>query len=292
MKKDHTQLVNFCLICGKEIRNVKNLYPCLFKNKRYCSDNCRHTKLSSEKSGDKNPSRRDEVKQKISQTLTEGYRSGRIKPTTKSEEGIRTISLSKLGKKNPNYQGKSVVKIKATNAKKSEEDKLLRIQRLKEARRGKISTLSKESNPQWYENIKAAAKNSERRTKIRIARIKYLEAQLQKSGKRFTPGYSSQAVSFFEKIDKEFDTVGIYALHPGEYRTKSYYFLDYINFDKKIIIEWDERQHYDRYFQLREKDINRQSEIQQEFLDFQILRLKPFLHSEEQMIDQVRQVFN
>jgi len=59
----------------------------------------------------------------------------------------------------------------------------------------------------------------------------------------------------------------------GEYHIRKLgYFLDYINFYKKIIIEWDESYHFDEEGKLREKDVIRQKEIQKVFPDFKFIR--------------------
>jgi very-short-patch-repair endonuclease len=52
------------------------------------------------------------------------------------------------------------------------------------------------------------------------------------------------------------------------------YWLDYINFDLKVIIEWDEKRHYDASGNLKERDIRRQEEIQEYFPDFLFLRIR------------------
>jgi very-short-patch-repair endonuclease len=51
------------------------------------------------------------------------------------------------------------------------------------------------------------------------------------------------------------------------------YWLDYINFEKKLIIEWDERSHY-KNNKLKEKDVLRQNAIQKVFPDFQFSRIQ------------------
>jgi len=67
---------------------------------------------------------------------------------------------------------------------------------------------------------------------------------------------------------------GRYATNGGEYCIKELgYFLDYFNSSAKLIIEWDEPHHYDDHGNLNQKDVQRQSEIQDLYSNFEFRRI-------------------
>jgi hypothetical protein len=95
--------------------------------------------------------------------------------------------------------------------------------------------------------------------------------------KEFTGhSFNKRASKWFEEYDKENNTKGQYAINNGdeEYFIEMLgYWLDYINFEKKTIIEWDERHHY-LHDELRVEDVNRQNAIKKLFPDFTFKRIK------------------
>jgi len=92
------------------------------------------------------------------------------------------------------------------------------------------------------------------------------------------PFYNIEACYYFYLFDSYYNTKGRYAVYGnGEFQIKELgYFVDYINFDLKLIMEWDENKHYDRNGRLKEKDVIRQQEIQNLYPDFEFRRLKSF----------------
>jgi uncharacterized protein (DUF433 family) len=81
--------------------------------------------------------------------------------------------------------------------------------------------------------------------------------------------FNKTSIFFFKYFDKLNNTNGLYG--ESEYYVKELnVFLDYVNFDLKLIIEWDEKQH--KYKQ--ELDIIRQNNIQKIFPDFTFKRIK------------------
>lgn len=110
--------------------------------------------------------------------------------------------------------------------------------------------------------------------KLRIAAIRHIEKNY---GIRF-PSYNKRACEYFKKFDEAHNTKGKYAVYGGgEYKIEEFgYFVDYINFDLKLIIEYDESWHYING-KLREKDVKRQKEIQQVFHDFEFRRIKDMI---------------
>jgi len=104
------------------------------------------------------------------------------------------------------------------------------------------------------------------KVKIRQAAVKRV---LLNNGK--FPAYNSEGVAFFKSFDKQHNTNGQYATNPNEFYIKELgYWPDYINFDKKIIIEIDEKFHEKQ----KEKDVIRENKIKEFYPDFKFLRFK------------------
>jgi hypothetical protein len=88
------------------------------------------------------------------------------------------------------------------------------------------------------------------------------------------PSFNLNSCEWFEKFDKENKTVGKYGTNGGEHYIEELgYWVDYINFEKKLIIEWDETTHY-YHDQLKEKDKIRQIEIEKIYPDFKFVRIR------------------
>ncbi len=87
------------------------------------------------------------------------------------------------------------------------------------------------------------------------------------------PNFNRSSIKFFKNFDEENDTWGLYGIN--EFHIKELgYWLDYFNQELKLIIEWDEEYHFDRKGNLREKDIQRQKEIQDLYPDFEFRRIR------------------
>ena len=111
-------------------------------------------------------------------------------------------------------------------------------------------------------------KNKDRRKKLRIARIKEIK---DKNGHIF-PNYNKKACEFFKEFDKHKNTNGFFG--EKEFLIEHLgYFLDYINFDLKLIIEWDEERHY-KNNKLKIKDKIRQKEIEEFYPNFNFIRIR------------------
>jgi hypothetical protein len=124
-----------------------------------------------------------------------------------------------------------------------------------------------------------------RKSKIRIQseeekrkrRVNVFERLKKIKGENFqmVPNWNPHACDFFEKFDIENDTTGRHARNGGEFYIKELgYWLDYINKDLKMIIEYDEERHFDENGILKDKDILRQYEIQKVYPDYQFLRIR------------------
>lgn len=111
-------------------------------------------------------------------------------------------------------------------------------------------------------------RSAETKRKLRVATINYYN-----NIGGIKPMYNLKACEFFDEFDKIHNTSGQYATRGGEYHIKNLgYFLDYINFEAKLIIEWDEKSHYKKG-KLRERDIKRQKEILDIFTDFNFIHI-------------------
>jgi len=130
--------------------------------------------------------------------------------------------------------------------------------------------------PSPLRNIK---RSRETRRKQRVSMLRWLSENVF-DGERVLPCYNVFACKVFSEIDEflgskfGIQSQGQYAGNGGEYQIdKLGYFLDYINWDLKIIIEWDEENHFFNG-KLKEKDIQRQKEIQKIFPDFLFIRIR------------------
>jgi transposase len=109
--------------------------------------------------------------------------------------------------------------------------------------------------------------------KLRLIHLKRIKEQIDEGG-QMIPFYNSKACKFFEHFDEVLNTQGQYAINGGEYYIKELgYWVDYINSDWKIIIEWDEESHY-KNGELKEKDVRREREIQEALPDYDIFRIR------------------
>lgn len=181
---------------------------------------------------------RTDVKQKISKSLIGKKRSQEIK---------QKISNTKKGKKLSEEHKQNISK--ACKGKKRSENAII--------------------------NISIAAKNKPKSKEHKLKmRQKAVERVLLNNGK--FPSYNKKAIEFFKNFDKKNNTNGQYATNPCEFYIKELgYWLDYINFDLKLIQEWDESHHFEKSTGLlKQKDVIRQQEIQEKFPDFKFVRIK------------------
>lgn len=134
-----------------------------------------------------------------------------------------------------------------------------------------------EKNRQIQIIVKNKPEQKEKHRKIRIK-------QIEQNYGICIPSYNLSACEYFKKFDEEHNTKGRYAVYGnGEYYISELgYFVDYINFDLKLIIEWDEEKHYNKDGTLKHKDIIRQQEIQEHFSNFEFKRIKENIGLKEQ----------
>lgn len=224
--------MNKCKYCGKEIDNKK----------KYCDKDCYYAFLRNPIN---NPmygrSHKEHTKSKISKSLAEEYTKfcvicGKgLKSRQKyfCSQNCRSIGIEG---ENNHFYGKS--------------HRWESIKSIENSQTGKVAS-------------------PETRRKMRISAINYRK-QLNPG---WHPNYSKRACEFFRQFDEENNTSGQHAENGGEYLIEDLgYYLDYINFDKKVIIEFDESRHY-AGGQLKEKDITREKEIKEYFPNFEFKRI-------------------
>lgn len=204
-------------------------------------------------------------------------------------ERIERLSERMKGENNPAKQfgiGEKISKAKAGKKRSKETiEKVRRAKRgkrlnlSKEARARKVEAFSGKNNPmkkfevveKVVKKTKGQKRTSESKKKMRLSRIKVIQKQ---HGQVF-PTYNFGACEFFKQFDIDFKTRGRYGTDGEEYYIKELgYWLDYINFDLNLIVEWDEEFHYNADGSLKEKDIQRQKEIQAYFPDFRFVRIR------------------
>jgi hypothetical protein len=119
-----------------------------------------------------------------------------------------------------------------------------------------------------YDEIYGKERAQEIRRKMRLSTIK----RIKEHNEIMFPNYSLIAIGYFQQFDIRYNTKGLYG--ENEYFIRELgYWPDYINFDLKLIIEWDEEYHYIND-KTKEKDTRRQREIQNYFPDFKFIRIR------------------
>lgn len=88
------------------------------------------------------------------------------------------------------------------------------------------------------------------------------------------PFYNPKACRLFEKLNKRYNWKLQHAENGGEHYINGLgYWVDAIDFENKIIIEYDEKHHF-KNGKLRDKDIQRQIEIQEKYPEYKFIRVK------------------
>jgi len=181
--------------------------------------------------------------------------------------------LSENAKNNPNYGNKGKSFSKETRKKMSRAQQNMSLQtreNMSKAQKGRV--LSRKHIQKIRTALIGRSLSNEHKKNIRIGNLKNIE---QNYGIPY-PAYNKKACEYFKRFDNANNTQGRYAIYgEGEYFIKELgYFPDYINFDLKLIIEWDEEFHFNSDRNLRKKDVQRQKEIQEFFPDFVFIRIK------------------
>lgn len=112
------------------------------------------------------------------------------------------------------------------------------------------------------------------KTKMRKSRIKYIEVRYNE-GLPIYPNYNPSSISILEELAIELGITDLqHAENGGEFYIKELgYWVDGYSSEKNIVIEYDEKYHYDFDGVLREKDVYRQHEIENH-LGCEFIRIK------------------
>jgi len=105
-------------------------------------------------------------------------------------------------------------------------------------------------------------------------RNSYIKRMAEKIGEPIFPNFNPAACKLIEKYGKKHGYNFQHALNGGEFHIKELgYWVDGYDKNKNVIIEIDERHHFDSNGNLKEKDIHRQNEII-EHLKCEFIRLE------------------
>lgn len=136
---------------------------------------------------------------------------------------------------------------------------------------GKRRRHSEETKKKMSRVKKGIKLSEEHRQKLRAIVQRQIAGQI--GGIPGQPFFNPIACEWFAEFDRINNTEGQYATNGGEYYVEIYgYWLDYINFGKKIIIEYDEDYH--KLYRYHDRDIIRQQLIQKIFPEFLFMRIK------------------
>ena len=277
-----------CMHCNipltkKQITNVKSKKREIY----FCSKKCAYeSPLRNSKISDSSKGKivSEEHKESIRKTLTGRKASEETKRKLSelrkgkviSEEHRNSISQTLMG-----HEVSEETRMKLSQAHKgrifSEERRKtmnlnrIGIPRTKETK-DKISKATKGKS----HDTKGIPFSEEQKRKIahieRLTVLKQLEERL-KNGEQLAPNWNLRACDYFEKFDLENQTQGQHARNDGGLHIRELgYWVDYINHDRKLIMEYDEEYHLEE--KQMKKDIIRQKEIQELFPDYEFLRIK------------------
>lgn len=189
----------------------------------------------------------------------------------------KCVKCYNRGEFHPNY-GKSLSedtknKIKNSHSKKSPEDyywygKHLDDNHKNKLRKSKIgSKLSNETKQKiktsmiGNSNRSGICHDEESKRKMRISKANYVMRNL---GNKICPAFNEISCLYFEWLNKWNGWNGRYAINGGEkYIDELGYWVDYYEPKHNIVIEWDEKRHYNVDGSLKENDIIRMNRIKQ-----------------------------
>ena len=133
---------------------------------------------------------------------------------------------------------------------------------------GTIKKRLDENNIKWSD-ISNYMKSEKRSLNCRKAKIKFMEKT-----NFIHPSFNPKACEFFNFLNFHLGWKGIYAKNGSEFYIKELgYWVDYYEANLNLVIEYDEKDHYNSAGTLKPKDIQRQKEIT-EFLGCKFIRIK------------------
>lgn len=115
--------------------------------------------------------------------------------------------------------------------------------------------------------------STETKRKLRLSIINQIE-QRKLNGGQMKPNYNINSISILEQTAKDLGIVDLqHAENGGEFYIKELgFWVDGYSKEKNIVIEYDERHHFNDDGTLNEKDIKRQDEIQK-YLNCEFIRI-------------------
>ncbi|MFW6026798.1 MAG: hypothetical protein ACOCRX_10695 [Candidatus Woesearchaeota archaeon] len=265
-KTENKKVELVCKFCGEKFKTIN-------KNQIFCSNSCstknqmskaddvkilqeKRRKTILSKNGGRWPSHTEEWKKQMSKKM-----KGRN--ITWGDK----ISKSLIGKPHPNrrinYKHSDDIRKKISeNTKKAMNNFDIKKKVSIRTSEAQIGRKLKE------ETKRKIGKNS------RLHMIERIQNSLE-AGHQISPNWNPKACDYFEQFDEEHNIQGQHARNGGEFYIKELgYWVDYINHDFKLIIEYDEKYHYDVYGNLKEKDAKRQEEIQNLYSDYEFVRIR------------------
>lgn len=124
--------------------------------------------------------------------------------------------------------------------------------------------------------------------RLRIKRIKEIEKD-KFDGNQIIPSFNKRSCEFFDRLNKELKLNGKFATNGGEHQIKELgYFVDYYEPEENIVIEWDEKKHYNVNGSLKDDDIKRENEIKY-YLKCKFYRIKENILNEEKVIRDINE---
>ena len=247
--------MHICIYCGREAKyQFKNGEWCCSKSFNQCPENRRKNSKSN-----KDPS--EETRRKISEALREAHKN----PNNGYHSTLykEKLSKTKKGKNNPMYGKESWSKGKTGIFSKEV------LKKMSEGNKKQIPWNKGKKGVQVSWNKGRTGVYSKKvLKKMRIAAIKNIENRCG----QISPAYNPSACKLINKYGNNYNFQ--HAENGGEYRIKELgYWVDGYDKDKNVVIEVDESFHFDCNGDLKEKDVQRQKEIE-EHLNCEFIRVK------------------
>jgi len=124
--------------------------------------------------------------------------------------------------------------------------------------------------PSYHVTWKGKSHTNLTKNKQRLAAINYIK----KIKGNVVPRYNINSIKFIEEYGKKCGYKFIHAENGGEYYIKELgYYVDAYDPVNNVVLEIDEKRHFDNDGQLKIRDINRQKEIEQ-LLNCKFIRIK------------------